>query len=1110
MEAGRNCSILEEKAIYDLFQGALNLYRNMLLEEVSSDTKLILGQSQQHDAKTAKSIQELSSQISVVQNLIIQYNKVTDPQTIETAYFLLSDVIWDGQLAEALDFLPVLVGQNTDLENALKIKLSVLSDDSLSVSNPLDLWKKICNPNIKDDVFRLLLLENINTPDKLSPYITSISNPTLKKIAESIAANYIDEIIIKTESIQDNITYYYYKIAEGLESEQWLIQRLLILSIGTSPAYNGSISIRNLIEKPNFIDQLYIWELYFNEIIRFDFQGERIEAEETRTFYKKMKSKVPQYAHARIDLKKRFYLLLIRTSLLLKDPDIENILDSVPKSISELPEIEACRFEFAIDKGIADQDTIIQSMLHTEQYWLLARYCESLNNYQAALDVINQVTWLIGKSPEIFEFAVIATSQTKGREAAWDLLKKYENQFLDYAIFWIRAYYVSETDEDRHWAVNSIIEKLNQSELKSSGLSTQKTLAGILIMEGKYTEALNILSSIEQIGYGNSDITRMKIQSYINTNRPIDALSEINQHYDELKYDDQILDLYLVISLNFKRSIKENILSDAKKTTNAWILMLAAKAEYIRKHIDEAEHLAMQSMLISNQKDEDFFDLAISFFVEAAPENDKKTQRIAENTFFEAENLNDHSHLTVCIYKENILPKPNYQWKDALHIHVDDAISMNFMRLSLGDIIEYHGESYEITSIAPLSAFYFRVCMDSMLQQGKAWTVCGEGPEEMMQRLVAFYRQNSNWNRHDRMQLYSDFSQLALPVFTLKQETKLEYAQLMRVLMDDPAIVVREFILPIRTYKNREFILTYTALVELHKLGINPSEYCDKIIVPSSIITEAEYEADNIYRRNNQDIVASIAFQDDVVQFIESSEEVKRENIRQAIDFKVFASKFKSLENQNDTFIPGIDSTSFVELIGVCDYDAVILAHSRDAVLITGEMLTAELTKLEAIKADTAGIADFLCLLNLPIMKLLEAVEQMLNYRFYAAITPTVVTYIADTYTTSNEEEQEAIAKAWGDILRIPENISTEDYRSKFKLACLEALQLLKNEGVDFQHRIVRIFYISTLYYNDYRICCYVQNGEVYYKFVQVENEQAYKDSELPPKKLIIELLTNQ
>lgn len=44
--------------------------------------------------------------------------------------------------------------------------------------------------------------------------------------------------------------------------------------------------------------------------------------------------------------------------------------------------------------------------------------------------------------------------------------------------------------------------------------------------------------------------------------------------------------------------------------------MLAAKAEYIRKHIVEAERLAMQSMLISNQKDEDFFDLAISFFVQ--------------------------------------------------------------------------------------------------------------------------------------------------------------------------------------------------------------------------------------------------------------------------------------------------------------------------------------------------------------------------------------------------------------------------------------------------------------------------------------------------------------
>lgn len=199
-------------------------------------------------------------------------------------------------------------------------------------------------------------------------------------------------------------------------------------------------------------------------------------------------------------------------------------------------------------------------------------------------------------------------------------------------MFWIRAYYESETDQDRQWAVNSIA-NLNCNKLKSSGLSTQKVLADILIRGGKYLEALNILSSIEQIGYGNLDITRMKIQLYLNTNRQIDILTEKNQHYEGLKQDSQILELYLGISLNFKRLIREEVLSDAKKSNNPRVLMLAAKAEYIRKHMGEAEQLAMQSMLLSNQTDDEFFDFAISFFVETTPEDAKKTERVAENTF---------------------------------------------------------------------------------------------------------------------------------------------------------------------------------------------------------------------------------------------------------------------------------------------------------------------------------------------------------------------------------------------------------------------------------------------------------------------------------------------
>ena len=35
----------KKKAIYDLLQGVLNLYKNMLLESASNGTKLLIGQS---------------------------------------------------------------------------------------------------------------------------------------------------------------------------------------------------------------------------------------------------------------------------------------------------------------------------------------------------------------------------------------------------------------------------------------------------------------------------------------------------------------------------------------------------------------------------------------------------------------------------------------------------------------------------------------------------------------------------------------------------------------------------------------------------------------------------------------------------------------------------------------------------------------------------------------------------------------------------------------------------------------------------------------------------------------------------------------------------------
>ena len=69
----------------------------------------------------------------------------------------------------------------------------------------------------------------------------------------------------------------------------------------------------------------------------------------------------------------------------------------------------------------------------------------------------------------------------------------------------------------------------------------------ILIKEKKYTEAISIIAGLEQIVADNLDMTYRKIEVYMNSGHQIEALTEINGHYDDLKNDVRIMDLLLSV-----------------------------------------------------------------------------------------------------------------------------------------------------------------------------------------------------------------------------------------------------------------------------------------------------------------------------------------------------------------------------------------------------------------------------------------------------------------------------------------------------------------------------------------------------------------------------------
>lgn len=1072
VRAGGKCSVLDEYVIYDLFQGALNLFQNHLLKKATDGETLILHQQKQSDAKaearhqeTNRHMEDISRQL---QQLLRCQEKITNPETIVAAYHLLSDAIWTGRLAEVRSSLPLLAEKSVDLERAIKIKLSVLSDDNLSIANPLEACSMVEVPGLRDDVFRLLILENYTQPEKLTPFIGAITNPTLQKIAAALAEGHMEQVVVCSETEEQGVTRLICGIADGLESEAWLTHRLCIRLILKKPAIGSAEAVRTLVGQPNFIDQLHIWTLTLKEaILRFADKAEA--AAVFQNIADEMSSSAACYTQVRMDLKAHFYRDLLQAMDLAKDDRLPAVLSAVPEQIAVLPEIEFFRLTQTIRDGSVDQDAIIRFVLRTEQGGLLTSYCDSLNDCHRALEIIHQAEHLIGRCFEVFDFAVYATCQTAGSSAALSFLKGYETQYAAFPEFWIRAYQMSELDTDRQWVADAVASGITGKVFQYRFFSVQKHMAEILIRENRKTEALDFLNTIERSGFGNIDIARMKLDIYMHTDRYLDALRVIETYYDELKDDEQVSDAFLTISLQYKRSITDEVLSHAKKFKNARILMLAASVEHLRHNFDEAEKLAMQSLLIARPEDDELLSHAFRIIIDNPAGEDAPPSRIAENTYFIAEHQSDHSRQTVCIYRKDALSAPIYQWQDAQHIDIDSAVAMGFMRLSVGDIVDIRGKQYTIIEIGPLSGFYFRVCMDGLEQQNRAWQICAGNLEEFNQNILKLFQEYPHWKQQNKLQDYTDFSRIACPIYQLKSGISLEYGQLMRFIIEDSSVPVREYVFPF-VEDSKEYVITYTALAILHQLGIDLQNLRSKSIVPSSVVSEAQYEADIILQRNSKDVVASLGVQDEQVQVFQSPEGAIRKAIQDAVAFKQYAAALPAVENTEDVTLPELRGCTLPELIGICDYDALALAHTRGAALVSCEMMTAGLTKLEGVRSRAMGLADFLCKIGLELTTLLNTLKQMLQYRFCAVITPTVIRHMIETHDAAEATEKQAIEQAWEDVLTVPASLEDENYLHIFNSACIESIQMLHAAGLFLQHPIIAIFNWAVFYYSGSKV----------------------------------------
>lgn len=1084
---GGKCSIPEESSIRDLFRGVLYLIKAELHSELNEGEQLISYQVNQNHLQ----MNEMQTDLREIKSIFSVQTQVTDPAVIENAYQLMSKAISCGDFEMVYDFLPVINGKSEDLEKSIGIKLDILSKYDMHIEDQYAELSSIANSALRDDIIRTLIVEYYFEPQKIVSLVGLISNQTLKEIAKAVSQNHIEQIISKTVNENYGESAISIQILEGYKTEQVLVNKLLLLYVTALKARCYTF-LKNAMVQPDIFDSVYIWESCFYEAIYFCTDTNYDKNNDLISLLEELKKSTEKYYNANEKYSVRLCSLLLKTTHLVCPKDFNDTLAGIPTHIISAPQIAELQMGLKIRTGEVSPDELLDFALKNDRYNVIVEYCVCLESGEKIIELIDQAQLMLKKDIRILILYVDAVSKTKCQKEALSLLRQYETDYNAYSTFWINAYINSEDDNDWQWAINSLADKIESKTICYSSVDDIFTSIKMLLDERKHEIVLKLINDVEHAWSleNNADLICMKIDALMLSEHHIEALDEMEKHRSILMDNIRILDMYLCLSINNNRPIPEDVFSRAKKYNNARILLLVAEVELNNNNIEAAKVFAMKSLLNMSKNNEELIDSALKFFVGDDNTNGSNFSRIDANMSVDLENESNGTAVRICVYKDRILPCSGYRWKDAVHAYIDDEIGSKLVRLSVGETVEYNNAIYKVTGIAPIEAFYFNVCMNSMINRQTAFSVSAESFSDFEQGIIGLFREHPEFsNKHAVFDCYKDLEKLPPTIYSIAQGTNMEYAQLSRLIMEDTSVIVREYILPFGDYNANEFVLTYTALVALHYLGVTVEECagCNSVI-PSSVIVEAEKEAKKIYDNYNRDIVMTMGVVSDNLFISQSDENDKRIAIGASNSFKTFVSGFESADNKNDMQIPKLNNNEIKILLGICDYDSIVIAHQRNAVLITGEMVLAGFTQLNETKADVAGIADFLCLLRLPAIRLISLIGKMIEYRFNAAITPTVIIYLSNCYDNSDESFQKRILQDWRDLLRSLNEINDENQRSNYKSTCVEVIKSLHGFKQGEGHPIVRDYVMFSLHFNDYRLQLSVENGELVISTYHIDN----------------------
>lgn len=166
-------------------------------------------------------------------------------------------------------------------------------------------------------------------------------------------------------------------------------------------------------------------------------------------------------------------------------------------------------------------------------------------------------------------------------------------------------------------------------------------------------------------------------------------------------------------------------------------------------------------------------------------------------------------------------------------------------------------------------------------------------------------------------------------------------------------------------------------------------------------------EVEEIIRHNNREHVSFMGINDEQLYFVENSEEEKKQCMQEAVEFKAYCEQYITLDNNTDLHLEDDYNVNIKDVLGISDYDAIIIAKRTGRALVTAEVFISGFCQMPEINVSSIGIADFLAKEANDCEELLMYVRKMIEYRCTIPFTVLTIKRILEFYEQGDEKEKE-------------------------------------------------------------------------------------------------------